>query len=357
MAQSKLQNLKEFLETPPGATWHKVNLHVHAAGQDPDKIVDAAIKANISLIAITDHNSFRFVKPVQEAAARRPDADLVVLPGIEITLQEGAHIIAIFDRDFSETSQTYFLGTLKLPTDATDRNAVKDRTCSQVLTDITDGKGITVVPHPYTKNIGFLDSARKISTKLDWLESGNIGLIQIADKDVKFIDFDETGKWQNRYVLSTASSAQITASDYCLAPIAPSEAKRPDEIESGAVWLKLGSRTVRGLRQVTCEPRTCISNNPRTDVKVFKLLGMTVEGGFFDGLHIGFSPDMTCIIGENHSGKTAIFDFISFALGRDQSVLALTDRKEELDLLLRRLNAILQPYSQANLYLCRNGTA
>ena len=355
MAESKLQNLKEFLRTPPGATWYKVNLHVHAAGQDPDKIVDAAIKANISLIAITDHNSFRFVKPVQDAAAKRPDTDLIVLPGIEITLEEGAHILAIFDRDFSETSQTLFLGTLKLPTDGTDRNAVRDRTCSQVLTDISDTKGITVVPHPYSDDIGFLDKARKISTKMDWLESGNIGLIQIANEKVKFVDFDENGKWQNRYVLSTTSPSVISASDYCLAPIAPSEAKRPEEIERGAVWLKLGSRTIRGLRQVTCEPRTCISNNPPTDVKVFKLLGMTVEGGFFNGLKIGFSPDMTCIIGENHSGKTAIFDFISFALGRDQSVLALPDRKEELDLLLRRLNAILQSSSMVNLYLCRNG--
>ena len=355
MTRNRLEYLKEFSGTCQGAYWHRVNLHVHASGQDPDEIVDAALRAGISLIAITDHNTFRFVKPVQEAASRKADDDLVVLPGIEITLEEGAHIIAIFDTDFDEEKQKHFIGMLKLPIGASAKDAVKDQTCSEVLTNITDARGITVITHPFSNNIGFLDSARKMSTKMAWLESGNIGLIQIADNKVKFISFDNNGKWQNRYVLSTAPTSVVSASDYCLAPIIPGEAHAADEIENGAVWLKLGSRTVRGLRQVTCEPRTCILKDSPCDSKAYKLLGLTVEGGFFDGLEVGFSPDFTCIIGENHSGKTAIIDFISFALGRDLSVLSITDREEELEILLRRLNAILQPNGKVDLYLIRNG--
>ncbi|MBE9571187.1 MAG: AAA family ATPase, partial [Proteobacteria bacterium] len=335
--------------------WHKVNLHVHASGQNPEMIVDAAIRAGITLMAITDHNTFKFVRPVQDAASRRTDDDLIVLPGIEITLEEGAHIIAIFDTDFDESKQKHFLGMLKLPIDGSTKDAVRDKPCSEVLTDITDAKGITVVPHPFSNDIGFLDKARKISTKMTWLESGNIGLIQIPEEKVKFIGFDDNGKWQNRYILSSTPPSIVSATDYCLAPIATGEAKTSDEIENGAVWLKLGSRTVRGLRQVTCEPRTCISKHTPSDSKSYKLLSLTVEGGFFDGLEVAFSPDFTCIIGENHSGKTAIFDFISFALGRDLSVLSILDREEELDILLRRLNAILQPNGSVDLYLTRNG--
>lgn len=354
MQPSRLEHLKDFLNTCQGSIWHKVNLHVHASGQDPDEVVGAAIRMGISLIAITDHNTFRFVKPVQEAASRRTDADLVVLPGIEITLEEGAHIIAIFEADFDESKQSHFIGMLKLPVEASTKDAVKDKTCSEVLTDITDAKGITVVPHPFSSDIGFLDKARKMPTKMTWLESGNIGLIQIADDKVKFIGFDDDGKWQNRYVLDSAPPSVVSATDYCLAPLVKGEAQTPDEIENGAIWLKLGSRSVRGLRQVTCEPRTCISKDPPCDSKTYKLLGLTVEGGFFDGLEIGLSPNFTCIIGENHSGKTGIFDFISFALGRDMSVLSISDREEELDILLRRLNAILQPNGKVDLYLTRN---
>jgi len=353
MSIERLQHLKEFINNTYGSIWHKVNLHVHASGQDPEKIVDEAIKTGITLIAITDHNTFRFVKPVKDAAKRRSDADLVVLPGIEITLEEGAHILALFDSDFNETKQTHFLGTLKIPVDGSTSTPVKDRTCTQVLTDITDAKGITVVPHPFSGDIGFLDRARKISTKMTWLESGNIGLIQISKKKVKYLDYDEDGKWQNRYILASTPAKTISFTDYSLSPISPGEAKIHSEIENGSLWVKLGSRTIRGLRQVTCEPRTCISVEEPIEHKTCKLLGLTVKGGFFDGLKIGFASDFTCIFGENHSGKTAIFDFISFALERDRSVLSVS-RDDELNLLLRRLNAILKPNGEICLYLLKD---
>ena len=46
-SSTRLESLKEFLNSCSGADWHKINLHVHASGQDPGMIVDAAIKAGI----------------------------------------------------------------------------------------------------------------------------------------------------------------------------------------------------------------------------------------------------------------------------------------------------------------------
>ena len=354
MSLERLQHLKEFASTIHGSIWHKVNLHVHASGQNPDEILDAAIEAGIDLIAITDHNTFKFFWPVQEAVEKRTDNNIIVLPGIEITLEEGAHILAIFDLDFGESKQTHFLGKINIPIDGSARTPVRDRTCSQVLTEITDAKGITVVPHPFSGDIGFLDRARKMATRLAWLESGNIGLIQIPAEKVKYVGYDKDGKWQNRYILLSTPASRISSTDYCLSPISPGEAKTPSEIENGVVWMKLGSRTIRGLRQVTCEPNTCISYEEPIFQKNCYLLGLTVNGGFFDGLKLGLSSDFSCIFGENHSGKTAIFDFISFALGRDTSVLSV-GRGEEPKILLRRLDAILQPNGEVNLYLSRDG--
>jgi len=352
MTIERLLDLRYFRDNKHGSRWYKVNLHVHAKGQNPDEIVKKAFEAGISLIAVTDHNTFRFVKSVQEAAKKNPEANLVVLPGIEITLEEGAHILAIFDESFDETKQTHFLGMLKIPLDGSEKTPVKDKTCSEVLTDITDNKGITIVPHPFSEDIGFLDKARKITTKMTWLESGNIGLIQIPENKIKFVGH-HNGTWLNRYILASTHEAQIPLTDYCLSPINVGEAKTSTEINNGCSWLKLGSLSVRGLRQVTCEPRTCISRVQPVENKKYKLLGITVKGGFFDGLKISFDSQMTCIFGENHSGKTAVFDFISFVLGRDLSVLSI-DRQEEYKLLLRRLNAILQSDGEVNLYFERN---
>jgi DNA repair ATPase RecN len=351
----RLKTLKKMLDDYPGGRWYRANLHVHSRGNDPAALVDATIKAEISLLAIVDHNTFRFVKLVQDEARKRSDANLVILPGIEITLQEGAHIIAIFDEDFDEDKQKMFLGALKLPLEGSERDAVRDKGCSQVLADISDMKGITLVPHPFSDDIGFLDRARKMPTKMAWLETGNIGLIQITDEKVRYIDFDDSGHWHNRYILASTPEKVVAKTDYSLAPLPPSEAQTPAQIENGAVWLKMGRRSVQGLRQITCEPRTRVSIEKPKQIKSNTILGLTVRGGFFDGLEISFSHDITCIFGENHSGKTAIFDFISFALGRDLQILKASEREDELKTLLRRLDAILKPGGEVDLYFLLNG--
>lgn len=59
----------------------------------PVKIVRKALEMGLSMIAITDHNSAENVSAVI-AAAR--DTELYVIPGIEITSTEEAHIIGLF---------------------------------------------------------------------------------------------------------------------------------------------------------------------------------------------------------------------------------------------------------------------
>lgn len=353
MALELLNDLKSFL-SQAGSSWFRVNLHVHGKGNSPDAIVDSALAAGISMIAVTDHNTFRFFRPIHNLALRNASIKLRVLPGIEITLNEGAHLIAIFDETFDESQQNAFLGAIGLPLDGTEKHVVKDRTCSDVLREIADRNGITVVPHPFTDAIGLLDGARKIPTKMAWLESGNLGLIQIAPDKVTYIGYDDKAKWQNRYVLAKTPKQVIESTDYSLSPLAPGEAKKPEDIENGATWLKMGNMSTCGLRQVTCEPKTRIAANSPPSQKKNRLLGMTVSGGCFDGLRIQFSSDLTCIIGENHSGKSAVFDFIGFVLSRE-SILVGTERQSEKETFYRRLNAILQSGSTVNLFLIRDG--
>lgn len=79
--------------------WYRVDLHIHTAlspcaddQMTPPAIVDAALDAGLSMIAICDHNATGNVAAVQEAAA----GDLVVLPGMEITTVEEVHVLGIF---------------------------------------------------------------------------------------------------------------------------------------------------------------------------------------------------------------------------------------------------------------------
>jgi PHP family Zn ribbon phosphoesterase len=77
----------------------KADLHVHTAlspcaadDMTPPAIVEAALKAGLEMIGICDHNAAGNVLALQAAAADR----LAVVPGIEITTAEEAHVLGLF---------------------------------------------------------------------------------------------------------------------------------------------------------------------------------------------------------------------------------------------------------------------
>jgi len=78
----------------------RADLHIHTAlspcGADemtPEAIVATARERGLDMIAICDHNSAGNVGAVSEAAA---DTALAVLPGMEVTTAEEAHVIGLF---------------------------------------------------------------------------------------------------------------------------------------------------------------------------------------------------------------------------------------------------------------------
>jgi len=338
----------------PGNRWNKVNLHVHARGKDPAEIVDQARKASLDLIAVTDHQTFDAFSGVARAA-ERPGRLLVVLPGIELTSLEGTHLLAAFPPDYSSSRQTALLGWLEL--DGSGNTSVASRrNVKEILSKVDEEGGIVITPHPFTAKIGLLDSARKLSTKMEWLETDLIRLIQVTDEKVRYIGHDENGDWINRYVLDSASQKDVKESTYCLAPFNQTDCYDPALLDVGCSWFRMEQPSVEGLKQVACEPRTRISRTPPRDPPADSLVAIRVAGGYCGGQVFRFNAGLNCIIGPNYSGKSAVLDFIRFGLEHDHHA-AEGPQKE----LLRRLGAILQAdgvvelivRSDASLYLIR----
>lgn len=76
-------------------------LHVHTVLSPcaqvemiPPLIIQEALQRQITLIAITDHNSSANIAAVQAAAA---GTQLTVLPGMELQTQEEVHLLCLFD--------------------------------------------------------------------------------------------------------------------------------------------------------------------------------------------------------------------------------------------------------------------
>ncbi len=326
-----------------GNRWFKVNLHVHGQGADPAKLVAAARAASVDLLAITDHQSFEWHDGVR-AAAESEGRRLTVLPGMEITVSEGAHVIAVFPATFDRDRQARFYGWLEIPGTGDTKQAAR-KPLLEVVAHVAELGGIIVVPHPFTEKIGMLDSARKLSTKADWLESQHVHLMQVAEDKVRFIGHDNDGRWVNRYVLSSARPKDVASSRYFLAPFNRSDVDKPEDVGKECSWFRMASASVDGLKQVACEPRTRISRTEPSPVQHNHLLGLRVTGGYCDGQLFPFNERLSTLIGPNHAGKSAVLDFVRFAAGLEDSVDVRWRNR-----LLQRLVGILGEDSTVELF-------
>lgn len=95
----------------------RVDLHNHTclspcgdARMIPPNILAKAAEKHIEVIGITDHNSAENVSAVKQQAA---GYGITVIGGMEVTTEEEAHILALFDRDDElEDFQSFVYGHL-----------------------------------------------------------------------------------------------------------------------------------------------------------------------------------------------------------------------------------------------------
>jgi hypothetical protein len=348
LSQNLLPILKELIsDKPVGNRWFKVNLHVHGQGSSPTEIVEAARSASIDLIAITDHQTFNYCDPISDAA-KTTGRLITVLPGMEITAHEGCHIIGVFPSSFTGEKRTLLLGWLGISGNG-ETNTASNQTINDIFDKINDLGGVVIIPHPFSQDIGLLARARKMNTKVDWLATGYIHLMQIPEEKVRHIGHDAAGNWINRFVLASATEDQINDSTYCLAPFNRSDAHEAKDIADGSSWFRMSELSVEGLKQVACEPKTRISREEPADSVHDCILGIRVLGGYCDGQLFKLNDGLNCIVGDNHSGKSSVLDFMRFAL-LDETLLADDDRQR----LVNRMNGILGEGGSVEVYLRQN---
>ena len=72
-------------------------------------IIAKAAELEVSVLAITDHNS---VNSITEFRIAAEDNEITIFPGFEITSSEGIHVLCIYPPDTAEERLERFLGEL-----------------------------------------------------------------------------------------------------------------------------------------------------------------------------------------------------------------------------------------------------
>lgn len=213
----------------------RFDLHIHSAlsacaenSLSPGRLVDRASQAGITLLALTDHNASANVSPTVEAGRRH---GVGVIPGIEVTTREEAHVLALFD-DLDRLADWQAVVDAALPAasnrpeffghqivyDAADEIVGVDERLRQVgiglgidaITEAVHDRGGVVIPahvfrrrNSLTSQLGFIDptavydavevTATEWRREQRWLGQRLAGFPVVAGSDTHFLE--DVGRW------------------------------------------------------------------------------------------------------------------------------------------------------------------
>ena len=132
-------------ENQTGARFWKFDLHTHTPasidygkGQNQAELKNTTpkdwlldyMRARIDCVAVTDHNSGEWINPLKNAlqeleSEQHPDfRKLYLFPGVEISVQGGIHLLAIFDPDKTTSDIDRLLGAVQYQGRKGDSDAV-----------------------------------------------------------------------------------------------------------------------------------------------------------------------------------------------------------------------------------------
>jgi hypothetical protein len=108
-------------------------------------VVEAALQANLEVVAVTDHNGVGWGDRVR-AAGR--DRGLIVLPGFELAVLGGTHLLGIFDAGTSMETLRATLGSCGLPPEKIGDSTGYSKTSPvEVARIIAEQGGICIAAH------------------------------------------------------------------------------------------------------------------------------------------------------------------------------------------------------------------
>ena len=343
---------------PVGSIWRRWDLHLHAPttklnnayGDVDDAIwdryIDALESSPVQVFGITDYFScdscFELIRRYQ---ARCPESAKIIFLNIEFRLSESIsrdgshpHIHIVFDSDpaiCDEEKIRRFLTNL-------ETQSIDDANAKTRCSDLKETKDFEAATISLNDLLGALKSTFGDSkpyllafpTNNDGLRSTDTNSprkVALADRIDKACDFFFGNAGNRDFLLRTDRYAQ--GHSVSKPVVSGSDAHSFDDLErlEGDVagflptWIKADA-TFLGLQQICYEPASRVFIGAQPDVTVrqeqvgtrfLDVLRINqvegydeANGRWFKGVELPLNPELTAIIGNKGSGKSAIVDII-----------------------------------------------
>jgi type III restriction enzyme len=326
------------------------------------KLVQVCRTRGLQGIAITDHHDMAFVRYVRRAAAEETDAagkplpkeqQLVVFPGMELTLAVPCQALLLFDAEFPDDLFDLAIKALAItPSPAGDsKTAEIQRLNIQSLQGLKEDLDKHTylrdryIIFPHVGESGQFSLLRK-GLAMKYVEMPCVGgyvdgdLGKLGQGNQKIVA-GEIKEWGNKRIACFQTS----------------DNRYEDHRDLGQVstWIKWAVPTAEALRQACLAQESRVSQDaPR--LPSVMVSGISVSNSVFLGpVDLELNPQYTALIGGRGTGKSTILEYLRWALcdqppgGGDENTPNYQVRRERLiDQTLKPVNATVQLHFEVN---------
>lgn len=342
----------------PGARWWKFDFHTHtpASGDTlhwkkaigtpdevtPEKWLLHYMAAGIDCVAITDHNHGEWIDPLKKAyAAMKKQADkgnppkgfreLYLFPGVEISVCDGIHVLAVFDTSKDTSTIISLLGAVGFPeklyghTDSNDEAACTRESLIKVVEEIGRRSGIVIPAH--------CDGDKGLLQVIDGKKARHTDAIKslfvIRIDAIEIVDRESVKP--SIYTASREQWTEIVGSD-C------HTLQGQGVPGSRYTWVKMANPTIDGLRLALLDGAgISIRRSDEGDFDPYKtpdhfIESITVENmrymGKGNAAEFLFNPYCNAIVGGRGTGKSTLIHALRLVYRREKD---LDQLKEDAD--------------------------
>ena len=342
----------------PGARWWKFDFHTHTpASQDtywykhqdnpliPEQWLQHFMDADIDCVAITDHNSGDWIDQLKAAYEQMRNAntpgfrELHLFPGVEISVNAGFHLLAIFDVDKTMSDIDTLLGLIDYTGVKGGSNGVTRKSAIEVVEAVLHAGGIPVPSHTDDAK-GLLRLKDNDSNKPE-LDANTIRQV-LACKDILAMEVvDSSRPKPTLYKEADVTWSEVVGSDCHSFQSQHCPGSR-------YTWVKMETPSIEGLRLALMDGAgfSIRRNDEEEPVELPKLFVEAVEinNARFMGrgqpAKLEFSPRLNALIGGRGTGKSTVVHALRLAARLENELVEELGDQSEPRLTFERFNRV-----------------
>jgi len=321
-----------------GAHFYRCDFQVHSprdrqwAGDDcvtdadrkryAASLIQACRQKGLDAIAITDHHDLLFARYIRDAARAERDKDgkalpagrqIIVFPGMELTLNVPCQALLLFDADFPDDLFSLVLTALAItPSKPAEAKTADTKRLDHITTLETLREELD--KHEYLKNRYIILPNVSEGGKDTLLRSGNAAKYAAMPCVGGYLDgaIDQHGTGNKAIVDGKAGEY----GNKRIALFQTSDNRRADHADLGkhSTWVKWAVPTAEAIRQACLAQESRISQ-VLPELPTVAITGMSVSNSAFLGpINVEFNSQYNALIGGRGTGKSTILEYLRWGL-------------------------------------------